>query len=292
MSKFKIFFSKNNKSIKRFVAVVLTLTVVFSASFYIDNVTLDVEHINIVNGNLPKSFDGFKIAHISDYHNRNNTIFTKSVVKSVRENNPDIIVVTGDVIDCSGDYIGNAILFMKELVGIAPVYYVIGNHEVEVNNLYPEIYSEYLTELGNVGVNTLTNEKREIILSNGDSINIFGIDEVTNYAGDYTLFGGVIDSLLSDIEINENEFNILLAHHPEQIPTYSNYYFDLVFSGHAHGGQFRFFGQGILAPNQGFFPEYTSGLYEMNGTQLVVSRGIGNSRFPIRLFIKTILNIS
>ena len=160
----------------------------------------------------------------------------------------------------------------------------MGNHEIHFSRMYVEEYNEYINSIEKLGVNILLNEQVEIQNKNKEHINLFGIDELYNYSGDYTLFGEVIDSLVQNFRIPDDEFNILLAHHPEQLETYSDYSFDLVFSGHAHGGQVRIFGQGIIAPNQGVFPEYTSGLYEMNGTQLVVSRGIGNSRFPLRLF--------
>ncbi|WP_455769208.1 metallophosphoesterase [Marinilactibacillus psychrotolerans] len=79
-------------------------------------------------------------------------------------------------------------------------------------------------------------------------------------------------------------FKVLLSHRPELFETYAAHGFDLVFSGHAHGGQFRLpFIGGLIAPNQGLFPEYTAGIYSKKQTRMIVSRGLGNSVIPIRI---------
>jgi predicted MPP superfamily phosphohydrolase len=84
--------------------------------------------------------------------------------------------------------------------------------------------------------------------------------------------------------ISEEEFTLLLSHRPEMFDTYVEKDVDLVFSGHAHGGQFRIpFVGGVFAPNQGLFPKYDSGIYSEGNTTMVVSRGIGNSAFPFRI---------
>ena len=121
-------------------------------------------------------------------------------------------------------------------------------------------------------------------MPNDEKINIFGIDDPYFHCSSASEIKYATDSLCSFLDIEKNYLNILLAHHPEQLGVYSKYNFDLVFSGHAHGGQGRFFGVGLIAPDQGLFPKYTSGIYEENGTKLVVSRGIGNSIAPVRVF--------
>ena len=92
-----------------------------------------------------------------------------------------------------------------------------------------------------------------------------------------------MNTKLEELHTEQDRFTILLSHRPELFETYVDHDLDLVLSGHAHGGQFRLpFVGGLVAPNQGFFPEYDAGLYSMNHTNMIVSRGIGNSILPFR----------
>lgn len=120
-------------------------------------------------------------------------------------------------------------------------------------------------------------------------LNIIGIVDVSEYVKKdrskkeiYRQF----EYKLEELKLGQNDkYNILISHRPELIKLYSKYEYDLVFSGHAHGGQFRIpFIGGIYAPMQGLFPKYTSGVIEEGKTKLVVSRGLGNTTIPIRVF--------
>ncbi len=286
MQKIKEFFYKKRKADFKILAVILVFSVIFGSLTFLDNISIEVEEITLKNLKIPKTFNGYKIAHISDFHNRENKVFLEKIVITLKENNPDIIFLTGDMVDELRTNTKVALSLIKKLTEIAPVYYVFGNHESDVEKHYPVLFIDYINKLENMGVVIMNNNKISVSNPKGDKINIYGLDELYSYTGDYSLLPSVADSFLSEFEINNNEYNVLLAHHPEQIDTYTKYGFDLVFSGHAHGGQIIIFGKGIIAPNQGLFPEYTSGMYLKDDTRLIVSRGLGNSRFPFRIFNK------
>ena len=283
MNNIKAFIKNNPKIVKRALCVMLTLFVAFSIVTVWGNITLSIEKFNIETEKLDVE-GGYKIAHISDYHNTYNKFLNDAVLLSLKEEKPDVIFLTGDLVDCRKTDIEKGIDFVTKIIEIAPVYYVTGNHECNISIDSQSAFDNMIEDLEKLGVEVLRGEASEIILPNKEKINVFGIDDPYFHCGSASEIKYATDSLCSFLEVNKKEFNILLAHHPEQIEIYSQYGFDLVYSGHAHGGQGRLLGLGFIAPDQGFFPKYTSGLYEENETTLVVSRGIGNSIAPVRIF--------
>ncbi len=283
MIKIKNFLKNNTKIVKRALCVILALFVVFSIVTIWGNVTLSVEKFNIETEKLHIE-NSYKIAHISDYHNTKNKYLNEAVLLSLEKEKPDIIVLTGDLVDCRKTDIEKGVDFVSEIIKLAPVYYVTGNHECNISIDSQSTFDNMISDLKSMGVTVLRNEQTQIKLSNGENLNIFGLNDPYFHCGSASEIKYVTDSLCSFFEIEQNKFNILLAHHPEQLEIYSKYKFDLVYSGHAHGGQGRFLGIGLIAPDQGLFPKYTSGLYEEGTTKLIVSRGIGNSIAPVRIF--------
>ncbi len=197
----------------------------------------------------------------------------------LREAEPDIIAITGDLIDSRNTDVETAVSFVEKAVEIAPCYYVTGNHEARVSE-----YGELKSCLEDAGVIILDNEQVELERE-GKSITLAGLAD-PSFKADY-LFDderyvaeGELYGLLS-----ENEgYTVLLSHRPELFDVYSEYGADLILSGHAHGGQFRMpLIGGLYAPHQGFFPEYDGGFYTEGETNMIVSRGIGNSLFPFRV---------
>lgn len=230
---------------------------------------------------LPSGFDNFTIVQISDLHNKD---FHGELAKKVKEINPDIVVITGDLIDRRNTRIDIAVEFTREIVKIAPIYYVSGNHE----QLSGE-YNILKDELQMTNVQIIDNSQL-VLNKNGDEIGIMGIADPAIHKGeDSYLWDDSIDyvknSITGLLKGTDNKFNILLSHRPEQFNVYKDMKMDLVFSGHAHGGQIRIpFIGGLVAPNQGLFPEYTEGIYRDGSTSMVVSRGLGNSIIPFRIF--------
>ena len=242
------------------------------------NIALEVNEYEIVSDRIPEAFAGFRIAQVSDLHNKDFGEGYGQLLTLLSEINPDIIVVTGDLIDSRQTDLDVALEFAWQAGKIARVYYVSGNHEVRV----PE-YEDLKTGLVKAGVVILENQKVEITRE-GESITLMGIDD-PSFQEDY-LFGDSESVARQAIENLQNEsdgYTVLLSHRPELFDLYVETGMDLVFSGHAHGGQFRLpFVGGLVAPNQGFFPKYDAGQFIGENTTMIVSRGVSNSIIPIR----------
>jgi predicted MPP superfamily phosphohydrolase len=171
--------------------------------------------------------------------------------------------------------------FIDGAVKIAPIYFVSGNHEAW-SGMYPEIKDRLLAS----GVIVLDDTFTEILKGDG-SIKLFGLaDPGFSNGGNRNIEASTeaLDRLVSDWSEDE-DFKVLLTHRPELFEHYCDNNIDLIFAGHAHGGQFRIpFIGAVFAPDQGFFPEYTSGSYGEEDSTMFVSRGLGNSIIPIRIF--------
>ncbi len=274
---------KKQRLIKKIALSITSLIVVCTTVFLlIGNFAVEVQQIHIFNDKIPESFHNYLIAHISDYHNRTSSIVDKQIINSLNEWQPDIIVITGDHIDSKHPDVDIALEFTRKLCEIAPVYYVPGNHESNVWRSDENEFNRLIGGLTDMGVTVLRNSSVKILNESGDYFYLHGIDDPYFYGG-YEQDFQRTEILCNDLNINDEELNVLLAHHPETLSVYYKYNFDLVFSGHAHGGQITLFGKAIMAPDQVYFPPYTEGLYKMVDTQLVLSRGIGYSMFPLRV---------
>ena len=227
---------------------------------------------------IPEAFSGFRIAQVSDLHNAEFGEGSEKLIELLSQTDPDMIVITGDLIDSRHTDIEIALEFARHAIKLAPVYYATGNHEARVRE-----YEDLKMGLAEAGVIVLEDQKVQITRE-GESITLIGIDD-PSFQEDY-LFGdaaSVTSSALSELQNESDVYTVLLAHRPELFETYVDAGVDLVFSGHAHGGQFRLpFVGGLVAPNQGFFPEYDAGLFSEGSTTMIVSRGVGNSIIPIR----------
>lgn len=233
----------------------------------------------VVHADIPAAFGGYRIAQISDLHNTRIGKDNQKLLAALREAKPDMIAITGDLIDSRRTDLDVAMDFIQEAVTIAPCYYVTGNHENRIAE-YPELKEAMLA----ANVVILEDAKTEIIY-NGDSITLAGLHD-PSFHTDYVNGDdeAVVSARLSEMLEPEDGFVILLSHRPELLHTYADADVDLVLSGHAHGGQFRFpIVGGVIAPNQGWFPEYDGGIYAHGDTQMVVSRGVGNSLCPLRV---------
>ncbi len=215
---------------------------------------------------------GIKIALLSDMHFPRENKNLSPVIDFLKELSPDIVAVTGDAFDASAskEDLKKIDDFYNKLTSFSQVYAVIGNHEIG-----SPLLQDYVAVCENNAVNLLLDEFVTVNLK-GKNILIAGVKD------------GKIPSEKNLPNFTENKLkadvSLLLAHRPELIKDYAYYNFDVVLTGHAHGGQVRLFGCGLYAPDQGFFPKYTSGRYAEGKTQMFVSRGLGDGKYRLRMF--------
>ena len=241
------------------------------------NAALELNTYTISSRGLPDAFDGYRIAQVSDLHNAEFGDRNQRLLEMLREAEPDMIAITGDLIDSRKTNIAVALAFAEEAVKFAPCYYVSGNHEARVSE-----YQELKTGLEAAGVTVLDDAQVKIEVS-GESITVIGVNDPSFHADYLTSDAAVMDRKLSELSSEDASFTILLSHRPELFDTYAAHDMDLVLTGHAHGGQFRLPLIGwLIAPNQGLFPKYDDGLYSEGNTNMIVSRGLGNSIIPFR----------
>ena len=239
---------------------------------------LEVTSYDISSEEIPKSFDGYKIVHLSDAHSE----IIPGLINAVEKEKPDIIVCTGDMTDDDGKSFLPTVHLIKKLVGIAPVYMVTGNHDLARYD-FSEL-SEKLSELGAV---FLRNE-RVVLEKNGESISLSGIDDPA------VLNSGTISERVKAAAESLGSFDgydILLFHRANLFEQLSGFGFNLVLSGHMHGGQIRLPGVGgLVSPKTSILsdrmirPKYFAGAYTYADMTMLVSRGLGNPMLVPRLF--------
>lgn len=266
---------KKRTKISIFVAVLL-----IAAGLWMvwGNLAVTVNEYTVESEALPTAFSGVRIAQISDLHNTEFGEGNLRLINKLKNTHPDMIVLTGDTIDSYQPDLAVAISFCEEAVKIAPTFFVTGNHEARLDAEYKDL-KKAIEELGVV---VLENESVTLEID-GEVINLVGIHD--------PIFMGASEeeecenATIAELErlTDKDRFDLVLVHRPGYFKGYATTEADLLLCGHHHGGQFRLpFIGGVYAPSQGFFPEYDSGVYIENGTTMVISRGLGNSRFPIR----------
>lgn len=261
------------------LTILLAVLAAFSGWIYWGNTSLQTTQIGIRSEKIPASFDGFTIVQISDLHNTEFGDNQSRLLDAVRDASPDMIAVTGDLIDSRHTDIEIAMEFMNGAVRIAPVYYVTGNHESRIDT-----YLQLEEQMAGTGV-VIVRNRNTTIERGGEFIRLLGLDDPDfTIKGDRSGYAGTVDTTLKNMPGESGRYTILLSHRPELFDVYAANGIDLVLSGHVHGGQVRLpFVGGLVAPDQGLFPRYSEGVYEKGETKMVVSRGLGNSIFPVRI---------
>ena len=269
------------KTKKKFIILATIVSILILLIIWIayGNTDLEIYKYNVKSEDIPSEFDNFRIVQISDLHNAEFGENNEKLLSILKQADADIITITGDMIDSRNTNVDTALSFAKEAVKIAPTYYVNGNHESRV----PEEYEKLKQGLIDSGVTILENSSADITIGD-ETITLIGINDPTFRMElvDDTMEQNIAHQLVNVIPDNDN-YKVLLAHRPEYFDVYAGQV-DLVLSGHAHGGQFRIpFIGGLVAPGQGFFPEYYEGSHIKENTEMIVSRGIGNSIIPFRI---------
>lgn len=261
------------------VGIIATLGLV-----YISTNVIKTKKYQVKNSKLPEEFDGLKIAHISDVHSK---IFGKDnfgVIDRVIKENPDVVIMSGDIIDKREEDIEKFVSMYKKIYEKYPTYYSIGNHE---RNLGWKKYKKYLKMLQMCGVHVIINGSEKLI-KNDKHIIINALKFRENMQPKVLTkekeeeFISYMKNKLKNLDTNE--FNILIAHDPENFKMYKQLGVDLVFSGHVHGGLIRFGKICLLSPRRTFFPKYSYGKNTEENTTIITSAGMGKATLPIRLF--------
>lgn len=228
----------------------------------------------VIEKDLPEGCNGCTIAHISDLHNAAFGERQENLLAAVKSVSPDFIAITGDFIDKRRRGMRNALNFIVGALRIAPVYYTTGNHE----SASPE-FAALQENLLTAGVHVLRDRAEKF---DSFGMTLIGLDDPGFYKKKIPKKEGIALTAEKMKELAGEGFTVVLSHRPEYLPAYEGA--DLVLCGHAHGGQVRLpFLGGLYAPGQGIFPRYTSGAYRGGKTTMVVSRGLGNSRCPLRI---------
>jgi len=272
----------------RLILYILLLILLF---LYWENNSLQVTRYTLYYDSLPEEFDGFRIVQISDMHGKTFGYGNSGLAKKIRALKPDIVVATGDMMSSTVDDGKAFIDFLDHFNSECPVYMCLGNHEqiAAILDDMDEIYKNFISEVKKRGVTLLDNEGT-IIRRGPEHISIKGLTlELYHYSRrdldpyDESLF--LKTSYIEEKIGVREDFTILLAHNPAYFEEYAEWGADLTLAGHVHGGVIRIpFKGGLLSPEKVFFPKYDAGLFEENGKNMIVNRGLGYSQINFRLF--------
>lgn len=255
----------------------LALVVLTGLYVHWGNTALQAASFSPALRDLPQGFDGCRFVVLGDLHS---TFFgekNQRLLETVEAQEPEYIFLVGDLLDAFRDIPpGYAEETAAGLADIAPTYYVTGNHEWAIGDV-PELKQALEAQ----GITVLSNQFLPLERG-GDTVVLAGIDDPNGYADQKSP-----ETLAEEVQAAWGDpFWMLLAHRNDHFPDqYSLLGADLVISGHGHGGVIRLpFTDGLVSTDRTFFPSYTAGLYEQNGSTLFVTRGLGNTGPSFRLF--------
>ncbi|MGP4078061.1 metallophosphoesterase [Halobacillus sp. K22] len=254
-----------------FLALMILLGAAAVGKAVYDTNVFKVNHVNFESSEFPVG-EKLDILQVSDLHNKVFGDDNKKLVSKAEELDPDVIVITGDLVDHSTEQFQDVFNLIEKLKAVQEeIYYVSGNHEWE-NEGTEELFQGLRERNATMLDNTNAAFKRE-----NTTINIAGIaDSSTDHEDMNQAFTG----------IDDQSYTILLSHSPNVITKYDDIPADLILSGHTHGGQVRFPLIGaVVAPDQGLFPDLTKGMYQVSqGSRLYIDSGLGTSMIPVRFW--------
>ena len=257
--------------IRRTAAAAGALALTAAFSWWQNNGLMLTRYTAVLPG-LPEELEGLTLVQVSDLHNKRLGKGQAVLLEAVARAEPDLIVLTGDLVDRRHTDLEPALEFAGGAAALAPTCFVTGNHELA---LPAETLRQLEEGLAAAGVILLDDRTEELPVPGGGSLVLAGVSDRSLREGGLRNLGAAWA---------EDAFTVLLAHEPQFWEDYAASGADLVFCGHAHGGQIRLpLVGGLFAPGQGFLPRYTAGIYELGETRMVVSRGIGGSVFPQRV---------
>jgi len=262
-------------------SLIFARAAIVSALLYIENYSIETDKYDIISDKIPESFNGYKILQLSDFHCKKFGNNNKVLIDKIIALNPDIILFTGDMVSREDRSFEPFYRLSAALAKRFPVYYTVGNHELDVSDNELKEMFEILREMG---VKILNNESTIITKSN-DYIELYGMwynlryykDENGSYRHPEKFDIDEMKRLLGNAP--SKHFSVLMAHNPLDFKVYAKWGADLTFSGHIHGGVIRLpvLG-GLFSPGRRFLPKYYAGEYSIHDNKLIVSRGIGGPR--------------
>ncbi|MGL6248916.1 MAG: metallophosphoesterase [Culicoidibacterales bacterium] len=267
---------KKTKYVKKIIVGILVVCLSVIGYIYWQNNAIVTTEYSYSNSQISETCNGYTIMQLSDLHNHDYGKIYNRLVGKVKQSQPDVIVFTGDTIDSHKTETEIVLQLIDQLVEIAPLYFIVGNHEGRITD-----YLEFEAELVARGVHVLRNEIAMLTCGEEEELALLGFDDPAFFTSHEVML-----ETLADLQEQAGDaFPILLAHRPEYFEMYEYQQVPLVLVGHAHGGQIRlpFTDDGLFAPGQGLFPQLTSGVRTRAGMTMIVSRGLGNSSFPIRV---------
>ena len=261
---------KNIKKKKHNILIyfILIIALLFLYSKYIEPYNLTIKEYKIENEYLPKSFDGIKIVHFSDIH-LGSTVDIKyldKIVNLINKQNPDIVVFTGDMLDkrraLNDSEIESVKKSLSKIKSNLGNYAVSGNHDIKQLDTYKKIMDTNFT--------ILDNEEKLIYYKENNPISLVGLSDSSETKINYDV-----------LEKENNYYRFVLCHEPDEYKKISNYSFNVMFSGHSHGGQVKlpFIGK-IYTPigAKTYYDDY----YKLDNKEIFISNGIGTTRIDIR----------
>lgn len=264
------------KKVLTAVLKLLGVATIITACVFVWNL-YDINRISesdytIYTSKISSEFNGYKIAFISDFHNAE---FYEKAAKKTSDLSPDLILIGGDMVNLDENSYDNTLKLFEKLVKIAPVYMVTGNHEI-----YHSRLENIKSDFEKCGVKLLNDESVKIY-KNEDYIQIYGMkdpavkdSEITDNQKTDTAVSKAADGALSGV------FSVMLMHRANMFDVVYNLDYDLILSGHIHGGVVRLpFVGGVFSPERDrWFPKYTKGEYTLGKTQMIVSAGMDKQR--------------
>lgn len=257
------------------ISILCLLAFAFIYELYVSYYTLDVTSYHIES---EKINEDVHIVMIGDVHDGHCQIKQK-VIEQIEELKPDLILCVGDIIDDGSQNDKDTLAFLKSLTEISDVYMSLGNHEIA----YYQEHSQDFKHLSEIGVTLLEEEYVDITIHN-QKIRLGGMyhyafSQMTGGITKEDMNNSQTYQFLDDM-IDTESFQLMMAHRPDSFifADANQWNIDLVVSGHNHGGQIilPFIG-GLYAPEEGFFPTYDYGLFQLNHMQMLITRGISSS---------------
>lgn len=259
---------------RRRLLALLLLGLLMTGFFWYENCTLQSDGLTVSDPALPEAFVGLRIVVLADLHGRQFGADNERLLAAVAAAEPDLIALDGDLIEETTE-LPVAESLALGLTALAPTFYVTGNHEWASGCARP-----LMTLLDNCGVHVLENTWQRL-MRDGQSILLAGVNDPNGPYDQKTP-----EEVVAEMREAEGEdcWILMLCHRNDQLALWSSLGVNLVLSGHGHGGIIRLpLVGGLLGTDRQLFPEYDAGLYALNETQMVVSRGLGNTGLRFRL---------